>query len=296
MLINFYKLRRLFFAIYIITFAGSLFCITAFGLNLGIEFKGGTIVELEFDKQRPTIEEIKSKISELRLNESIQTIGEKGIIIRTPEGSPEKINKIKELLINVTEKRKESIGPMISKELVAKSKWITITSLILIFIYIFFSFSKVGKIISSSSLALISIIALLQNTVFILGIFSILGKFANVPFTIPVLVGILAIVGYGINDIIVVFDRLRENLLAKRGMTLENVINHSINSVLSRSINTSLTTIFPLIFVLLFLTESMRYFSLVMIIGIVNTTIFSIFVACPLIPFSASLTKKISKI
>jgi preprotein translocase SecF subunit len=286
---NFLKFDNIFLFVFFGVFVFSVFSIFYFGLNLGLDFKGGTIIEIGFEKERPSIQEIREKLSGLNLGQVvIQEAGEKNVILRMREISEKEKSQIFEALQNPQEIRSEMIGPSISLELKRKSIWLTVFSLIAISIYVALAFKKVTQRLSSLIFSLISFLGLFQNTFFLLGIISVLGKFWGAQFNISVLIAILTCLGYGINDTIVFFDRLRENIIKKKKTDFGEIINFSIFQTFTRQINTSLTTIFPVLAIFAFKIESLRFFSLIIALGILNSTFFSLFVV-------GSILKKIIK-
>ena len=194
------------------------------------------------------------------------------------------IEKLKEKEEIVEEKTSfESIGPMIGREIKEKTRVAIILALIAILFYIAFAFRRVSYPVKSWQYGIAALIALFHDILIPLGVFSILGKFYGVQITIPVITALLTVLGYSINDTVVVFDRIRENLLKKRGVTFQETVNHSLSQTLTRSINTSLTTLFVLFAIFFFGGETLKYFSLALILGIASGTYSSIFLASPFI-------------
>jgi preprotein translocase subunit SecF len=296
MLINFIKLRKIFFIFSGILIVGGIILLFVFGLKLGQDFTGGSILEIEYKGERPSNPEIKNSLSELNLGDfSIQPTAEKGIILKMKNLSEEEHQKLLEKLSTsgeIEEKRFESVGPTIGKELKEKTKVVIIVSILAIVFYIIIAFSKVSKIIRSWQYGATSFFILLHDVLIPLIIFAILGKFYNVQLTIPVVTALLTVVGYAINNVVVVYDRLRENLLIEKNPNLEECGNKAINQTLSRQINTSLTTLFPLLAILFFGGETLKYFSLALISGILSGTYSSIFLAIPILISWQKLMKR----
>ena len=294
MAIDFVKFRKFPIFIYLILIFLSLSFLISFGLKFSVDFVGGTILEFEFEKEFNE-KEIKKALSELNLGEFTLISTQKGIILKTKEISEKEHSLILEKLEGAREIRVESIGPSISKELREKAILLTLLSVFAISIYIFVSFSKISQQISPFKLFSISFLASFQSVIFLLGLVSLFGKFFGLSFSIPILVSILTILGYGINDTIVVFDRVRENLIKLGKKRLKEAINLAITQTFSRQINTSLTTIFPLIFIFFFVGP-LKFFSLVLIFGILHQTFFSIFLSATLLyPFDIIIISKRSK-
>jgi len=289
--IPFVKYRKICFIFSGILIVGSLVCLIIFGLKLGIDFTGGSILELEFKTVRPANQEIGESLKEFNLGEiSIQPANEKGLILRMKDISEDVHQQIiQKLKANgeLEEKRFESIGPVIGQELKEKAKLLIAISLLSIVFYIAIAFRKVQKPLSSWQYGIASLLILSHDILIPLGVFALLGKFYQVQLTIPIICAILTVVGYAINNVVVVFDRLRENLL--RGvfrdfvLGFEEATNKAINQTLTRQLNTSLTTLFPLIAIFFLGGETLKYFALTLILGITAGTYSSIFLATPIL-------------
>lgn len=284
---NFVKYRKIYFVFSTLLILGSIISLFIFGLKLGIDFTGGSILEVEFKKTRPDNPEIQEKLADLNLGEFyIQPSGEKDLILRLKDINQETHQQILEKLGHpeeLEEKRFESIGPVIGKELKEKTKIVILFSLTVIVLYIAFSFRKIQKPISSWQYGLVSILALFHDILISLGFFSLLGKFYDIQITIPVIVALLTVLGYSINDTVVVFDRIRENLLNQKREDYREIVNNSLNQTLTRSLNTSLTTLFVLIAIFFLGGETLKYFALALILGIIVGTYSSIFLAGPIL-------------
>lgn len=261
--------------------------LTVFGLNLGVDFIGGSIMEIEYKNERPLTQEIREKLSGLDLGSfTIQPAEEKGVIIRMKDINEETRQEIIQRLGGVNEieeQRFESIGPTIGRELKEKTKVLITVSLASIVLYIAFAFRVMRKPLPSWQYGISSLLCLSHDVLIPLGVFSILGKFYGVQVTIPVVVSLLTVLGYSINNTVVVFDRIRENLIKRDSITFEETVNKSLNQTLARCINTSLTTVFVLIAIFFFGGETLKYFALALIIGIVVGTYSSLFLASPLL-------------
>ena len=295
--ISFVKYRKICFIFSGILLAGSLVCLIIFGLKLGIDFTGGSILELEFKTARPTNQEIRESLKEFNLGEIyIQPADEKGLILRMKDISEDVHQQIIQKLKGPTsggypgeleEKRFESIGPVIGQELKEKAKLLIAISLLSIVFYIAIAFRKVQKPLSSWQYGIASLLILSHDILIPLGVFALLGKFYQIQLTIPIICALLTVVGYAINNVVVVYDRLRENLL--RGvfrdfvLEFETAANKSINQTLTRQLNTSLTTLFPLIAIFFLGGETLKYFALTLILGITAGTYSSIFLATPIL-------------
>jgi len=183
---------------------------------------------------------------------------------------------------NLEEIRFEAIGPSIGQELRSKAFWLLLLVLLIIIGYVAMTFQRVSKPVASWKYGLIAIIALVHDVLVTAGIFSFLGQFYGVEINATFVVAILTVIGYSVNDTIVVFDRTRENLPKSTG-TFGETVNSSINQTFVRSINTTITTLLTLIAVYFFGGESIRDFVLALIIGIFCGAYSSIFIASPLL-------------
>ena len=288
---NFLKYRKIYFVFSGILILGSLVSLVIFGLKLGIDFTGGSILELEFKDARPSNQEIREKLANFDLGEVIlQPVGEKGLLLRMKDISEdihqEILHKLNEKW-ELEEKQFESLGPTIGQELKQKIKIVIILAILSMFSYIAIAFSGVPQPIRSWQCGAVTIFILFHDVLIPLAILSLLGKFYGVQLTIPVTIALLTVVGYAINNVVVVFDRIRENLFRTPhrglGLRFEEITNLAINQTLSRQLNTSLTTLFPLIFIFFLGGTTLKYFALVLILGLIAGTYSSIFLASPML-------------
>jgi len=284
--IPFIKYRWLYYIFSGILILASIFSLALYRLNFGIDFTGGSILEVEFKKERISSEEIQNKLAGLDLGLSaIQPTGDRGVILRMKDIDENTHQEILRRLNGEVEgKRFEFIGPTIGKELRRNTGIFTVLVLLVIITYVALAFRKAAKPLVSWHYGIVAaLVAFFHDILIPLGFFSILGKLFGVQVTIPIVVGLLTILGYSVHDTIVVFDRIRENLLRKGGLAFEEIVNQSMNQTLGRSINTSLTAIFVLFAIFFFGGETLRYFSLVLILGISTGTYSSIFIASPIL-------------
>jgi len=264
----------------------AIFLLFAIGLNFSIDFTGGSILEIEFEK-RPENPAIQEKLKDLNLGEiTIQPTGDRGVILRIKEineaSHQEILSKLGEIS-NVREQRFENIGPVVGKELRQKTITLIIVSLLSLLIYITIAFSKVSRPISSWQYGVISILTLSFDVLVAIGIFTLLEKFYQVQLSVPIVTALLTILGYTINDKVIVFDRIRENILKGQKKTFEETVNFSLNQTLTRSLSTGTCTLLVLLFIFFFGGDTLRYFSLILIVGIVVGTYSSLFLATPLL-------------
>ncbi len=266
-----------------------LLALILWGLQLGIDFSGGTLIELEFPKaETVNREQVEELLDPLNLeNLQVQTTGEKSVFIRTKPITKEEFNKIQATLAEKMGEAKgvrfETVGPVVSKNLTQKAVIAVIVASIAIILYIAWAFRKVPAPASSFRFGVCAIIALIHDLLIVCGIFAILGHFLNVEIDGLFITALLTVMGFSVNDTIVVFDRIRENLKLHPNLSFEEVANKSVVQTITRSINTSLTTLLILICIYIFGGETLRYFVLALLVGIFIGTYSSIFTASPIL-------------
>lgn len=283
MTFNFTKYRKIYYSVSILLVVASLAAVFAFGLKLGIEFTGGSLIEVKFT-DRPTNEQVQSQLAELKLGDVlVQPTGEKALLLRLKEVDETTHQEILKKLGNPEELSFESIGPVIGQELKSQTLVAVVLALLAITLYIAFAFRKVSGRVSSFRYGLASLLALFHDVLIPVGLFALLGKYANVEVDISFVAALLTVLGFSVHDTIVVFDRVRENLLKRNALSFEETVNVSLNQTLGRSINTVLTVLFTVLAVYFFGGESVKNFSLALIIGIFSGAYSSIFIASPLL-------------
>jgi preprotein translocase subunit SecF len=280
---DFIKYRKIFYIIAVIIVIGSLVSLFSFGLKMGVDFTGGSILEVAYQNERPANQIIQEKLNGFNLGSlTIQPTGQSGVIIRM-ENIKEEIHQ--QILVKLSEigsleeKSFESVGPTVGRELANKTLVILALSLLSMMIYIAIAFSGVSRIVPSWKYGVTSALMLLHDVLVPLGVFAILGKFYGVQMTTPVVVALLSVVGYAINNVVVVFDRIRENLVKKSNLSFTETVNFAIHQTLSRQINTSLTILFPLFFIFFIGGDTLKYFALAIILGLLAGLYSSIFLA-----------------
>lgn len=258
-----------------------------YGLRLGIDFRGGSITELSFPNGYD-LAKVKEVLSTQQVpGFQLQSAGQNGLIIKTENIDKSKheviLAELKNKIGDYEEKRFDSIGPVIGRELKQKAVYqLLLVSLGIIF-YIAYAFRKVARPLSAWRFGLAAIVALLHDLLVVLGIFSILGHYRGVEIDSLFVTAMLTVLGFSVHDTIVVFDRIRENIKLYAGQSIDFVVNHSIAQTLVRSLNTSLTVLFVLLALLLFGGETIKYFVLALFIGVITGTYSSIFVASPIL-------------
>ncbi|MDC0472944.1 protein translocase subunit SecF [Pelagibacteraceae bacterium] len=253
------------------------------GLNYGIDFKGGTLIELRIQDNNFDISEIRSSFTKLNLGDvNVKEFGKKGdYLIKIEQSTKENSNFINNLKkdvnttlgVEVNFRRVEKVGPKVSKELLQSGLTAIALSLAAMLFYIWIRFEwqfSVG-----------SIIALIHDIVITVGIFSLMSFEIN----LSIIAAVLTIVGYSMNDTVVIYDRIRENLSKYHKLSISEISNLSINETLSRTIITSVTTLLALFAIFLLGGEILRGFSFAMILGVLIGTYSSIFVASPILKY-----------
>ena len=271
----------------------SLVLISFKGLNYGIDFKGGTLIELRIGSDKISISEIRSAFSNMNLGDlNVKEFGKKGdylIKFEKKEFSENnnikliKENVVKKLGVEVNFRRVENVGPKVSAELLNSGLLAISLALGAMLFYIWVRFEW--------QFSLGSITAIFHDVIITIGIFSLLSLEIN----LSIVAAVLTIVGYSMNDTVVIYDRIRENLSKFSSSHIDDISNTSINETLSRTIITSLTTLLALGSIFALGGEILKGFSLAMIIGVIIGTYSSIFVASPILKYLKVSYKSIAK-
>jgi preprotein translocase subunit SecF len=272
---HFIKLRKIWYTISILIIIPGIISLFSQGLNLGIDFTGGSMLDLKFSSPATT-EQVRGVLNEFGLEgATIQQSAEDSFLIRTRELTEDEnksvISELKSKLSEVTVLRSERVGPVMGKELIFKAFQALALASVLIVIYVAYRFEfKQG---------IAAILAVLHDVFLVVGVFSIFQLEIDSSFVAAV----LTIVGFSLMDTIIIFDRIRENsILKKKGELLEDVINRSLWQTMSRSINTTMMVLIVLAALLLFGGATMRNMVLALLIGITTGAYSSICVATPL--------------
>jgi preprotein translocase subunit SecF len=288
----FIKYSKLWFVIGGTVVVLSVFVLFAWGLKLGIDFTGGSLMEINFYNNRPENSEIIRALESVDIkNVTLQKTGEKAVIVRTSVLTEDAHQKALEAIKNefekdnnhVIESRFEMIGPSISQQLRQRSIWAIILVCLGIIGYVAYAFRSVSRPIASWKYGALAIIALTHDVLFVMGVFAILGHLYGTEIDTAFVVAVLTVMGYSVNDTIVVFDRVRERLLKRTSESFSDLVNIGLNQTLFRSINTVLTTLLPLIALYLFGGATIHNFALALIIGVASGAYSSIFIAGPLL-------------
>jgi preprotein translocase subunit SecF len=305
------KNRKIPFAISSVLFGVSIVILSIIGLKPGIDFTGGSLIEVSFTQNRPAIDEIQEALVPLDFgNIVVQPTEEDGMILKmryiTEDEHQQVLSALKlefeqgeaqnvvvegegiEAVVadtsnKVYEERIETIGPAISSQLRSRAFKAAFVVILAIIMYVAYAFRKVSAPVESWKYGVTAIIALLHDVVITMAIFALLGKYLGVEVDIPFVVALLTILGYSVNDTIVVFDRVRENLIKRGTAHFDETVNLGVNQTFMRSINTSITTLVVMAALFIFGGASIHYFSLALIVGIILGTYSSLFLASPLL-------------
>lgn len=280
------EMRRAWFSISAILVAASIVVLAVFGLNLSIDFTGGSLLEVEYASERPEIDAVRSAVDEAGFpGGQVQPADDLGLIVRQPpltEDQHQEVLAVLETFGELEELRFESIGPVIGDELKRKSVWALILIFLAIIGYVAWAFRQVSKDVASWKYGLLTIVAAMHDVIITLGIAALLGQWMGFSVGTAFVAALLTILGYSVNDTIVVFDRIRENLRREKG-GFAAIVGQSVKETIARSINTSVTTLLALLAVYIFGGETTKEFALILIVGIIAGAYSSIFLASPLL-------------
>jgi preprotein translocase subunit SecF len=284
------KYRKIFVGISAVLVTLSIVSIIFFGLNFGIDFKGGSLLEVEYTTLRPEQSVIESSIKNLSIGEVlVQPMGDNGFSIKTRDiKDSERVDIMKVLGTDAVEKSFTSIGPSVGAELANKAILSFILVSLGIIFWIAFSFRKVSKPVSSWKYGFMAIISLVHDVVITAGIFAAISHFTGAEADTLFVVAVLTVLGLSVSDTIVVFDRIRENIRVGHFKTFEETVGRSLDQVYTRSIITSSTVIIVLLSLVFFGPSSTRIFSIVLTVGMFFGTYSSIFLASPLLVMANS--------
>ena len=264
---------------------GIIFLILAPGLNPGIDFTGGSSMTLRFSNESNiNQEQVRDQLFALSYEEAtVQNLGENSFFVRTRE-----LDEVAKdaLVTNITSSLDEGaenvlqgfdlVSPIVAQETVMNAFWAIIAAAIGIFIYIWWAFRNVP---SHLRYGLAAIVALIHDTIIVIGIFAILGELMNMEVNTMFLIALLTVIGYSVNDTIVVFDKIRENVLIHSNRAFPEIVNLSISETISRSLNTSFTLLITLVALILFGGVTIREFLFVLLIGVAAGTYSSVAIA-----------------
>lgn len=286
------KYRKLFFIFSGITIGLSIIAVILWGLHFGIDFTGGSLTEVSYT-ERPAKDTVEARLNTLPIGAfSLRASGDENYILRTKDLTEEERVAVQNALslgetTVMQVERFNSIGPVIGEELRNKAFFAIIVVVLAIIFFIAFSFRHVSKPVSSWKYGGIAVLALLHDIILPVGLFAVLGQFLGAEVDVLFIMALLAILGYSVNDTIVVFDRVRENLRHNEETNtredFEITVGKSLNQTFVRSVNTSLTTAIVLATLFLLGGASTQYFALTLLAGVIAGTYSSIFLATPLL-------------
>ena len=281
--ITFKNYFKKFFIFSIVIFLTSLLLIIFKGLNYGIDFKGGTLIEVQISNNNVEVSNLRSALNELNLGDvNVKNFGKEGnYLIKIEEKIEKNENYIQEIKNSLNKKiseelnyrRIENVGPKVSAELLKSGVISICLALLIMLFYIWVRFEW--------QFSLGSIIALFHDVIITLGLFSLL----SIEINLSIVAAVLTIVGYSMNDTVVIYDRIRENLSKFHKLEINDISNLSINETLSRTLITSVTTLLALFSIFILGGEILKGFSFAMILGVLIGTYSSIFVASPVLKF-----------
>lgn len=276
----------------------SVIALFTWGLKYGIDFTGGTLMEVKFENQLPVNQDIEDSLKEINLKSlTLQSTGNNSVLIRYAS-EDDKTNQ--SVVTTLAQKypdsknlRTDYANASVSSELKTKSLMAIFWAVVGIMAYVAWAFRRVSHPVASWKYGAGAVIALIHDVLITVGVFSVLGHFWGVEVGVPFVAALLTILGFSVHDTIVVYDRTRENL--QRSSSKEQfpeIVNRSLNETLVRSINTSLTVIVTLLAIYIFGGESIKYFALALLVGVTFGTYSSIFVASALLVTSYQLQAK----
>jgi len=268
--------RKVWYGLSAVLIVGSLVLVIVRGLNLGIDFTGGVVIETKFP-QAPNIDRLRAALARARVaGAQVQAFGSsRDILVRLPPDPNVKGEQIGAHIIDlfrpvdagVTLQSTEVVGPQVGQELFVKGAWALAATLVLILVYVLIRFTP--------KLALGGILAVLHDPICVVGFFAV----TQMTFDLTAISAILAVIGYSLNDTVIVFDRIRERARTARKITIAQVIDESINQTLSRTLMTKLVTLLVVCALLIFGGETLHSFSAALVIGILAGTYSSIYIS-----------------
>lgn len=289
---NILKNLKYFFAIPAILSILAIVAIATWGLKPGIDLAGGSLLQVSYvDGNRPPVEQVHEVVEQLNLGEvRVQPTGENAFILRQRDLSNEEKNNLEAVLSGfgaIHEDQYTSVGPILGAELLHKGLIAIALVIVCIILFIAFAFRHVSKPVASWKYGVVAVVTLLHDVLVPVGLFAFLGFYRGAEIDALFIVALLTILGISINDTIVVFDRIRENLALNiqqnKREEFDSVVGRSITQTLARSINTSLTVIIMLVALYVVGPTSTKDFALTLIVGMVAGTYSSIFLASPLL-------------
>jgi preprotein translocase subunit SecF len=294
--------RKIWISISLVLMTLSIVAIATWGLKFGIDFTGGSLLEVSFASGQPSVVEVQDAVKGSELNSLSVQPTDTSFILRFQETSEEAHQKVISNLNALADSKDSaleeltftSIGPSIGQEMQRKALMSIILVLLAISFYIAYAFRKVSRPVSSWDYGFVTLFALFHDALLTIGFMAVLGKFFNVDVSISSITAVLTVIGFSVHDTIVVFDRIRENL-PKSSLDFEGTVNTSVNQTLTRSINTSMTVMLVLACIVIFGGPSIKFFALALLVGIFFGTYSSIFLASPLMVTLEKFKNRVQK-
>jgi len=280
------KSRKIWFTFSSLLVGISIVSLVMYGLNMGIDFTGGTLMEFK-SNQVTNVQDLNQTLKDFTEISTFknQPSGDEAYLMRFQyidnETHVALISFLQSKYSDFEEMRYETIGPIIGSDLQKKAIFALGLAILFIIMFVAFAFRKIPKSMSSWKFGVTAVVALVHDVMITIGVFSLLGHFMNVEIDSLFVTALLTVMGFSVHDTIVVFDRIREHIIKDRRKTFAEAAEISVNETMIRSINTSLTTLFTLMALFLLAGNSIRYFVLALIIGIFVGTYSSIFLASP---------------
>lgn len=304
-MVNIIAKKNWYYLISLVLIIPGIVSLVLFGLNLSIDFTGGSRVSLLFPEivNESTLQKVKAAFDKEKIEIATIQKSQKVVFVRTePISEKENTNLQESFKKSLGEYKLESfetIGPTVGREITLNAFYSILVASGLIVLYIAWSFRKVPKPTSSWRFGICAVAAVIHDAFLLLGVFSLLGHFFHVEIDSLFVTAVLTVIGFSVHDTIVVFDRIKENLQKTASLPFATVVNNSILETLARSLNTSITAMLVLFTLLLFGGESIRWFVVALLIGIASGTYSSIFNAAPLLvswnEFDEKRRKKLGK-
>ncbi len=283
------KYRKIFLSISATLVAAGIVLVSVFGLNLGIEFTGGSLAEISYPDGRPDVAEINTALADAEYDfVTVLPTEENGIFVKSRDlTEAERFGIFETLSIGgaypILEESFTSIGPSLGKELARKATWALIIVALAIILFIAYAFRGVSKPVSSWRYGFIAVVALVHDVVLTSGVFVVISQLTGATADSLFVVALLTVLGLSVNDTIVVFDRVRENLRTQKNKGFDQIVGDSLKQTVTRSINTSVSTIVVLLALVFFGPSSIQTFALTLAFGMLFGTYSSIFLASPLL-------------
>ena len=273
--------RRIFLTISLVFVALSVVVLGTSGLSLGIDFTSGSTVTYQFTDGNTSAAEVADALSDSGYPDAIvQALGDNQFFIRTDDLGVTGLDDVNTEILKLDQGARvldtSSVGASVAEDTVQNAITAVVIAAIFVMIYIMYAFRSVP---SSYKYAFAAVVALVHDVVIVLGVFAVLGLAISAEVNAIFIVGILTVIGYSVNDTIVIFDRIRENVTLAPGREFRNTVNISINESITRSLGTSITTVTVILAMLLFGGASLRDFLIVLLLGVLVGTYSSMFVA-----------------